>query len=109
MKPVHDVHDCGTGFKIFKYEGDRHARPPEHPGSAYLAGNALHSRTLRPVKRCHAILLSCNSIWALAASFPAKKIHLSRLLPGGNSSTCGRTSTPAAGGLPAIGPAERKC
>ena len=42
-----------SGFQILDDRGHRHPRAFQNPRAAYLAGNTLHRRTLRPIKTCH--------------------------------------------------------
>src|SRR5271167_3413727 len=53
MKLLDDLLDARTGLKILEHRRYRHTRAPEYPGAAPLARNALHCRTLRPIKGSH--------------------------------------------------------
>src|SRR5712691_12318735 len=53
VKPLGNLLNAGSGFKVFKDSRHRQARPAKHPCTAHLARNALDRRTLRPIKRSH--------------------------------------------------------
>ena len=46
VEPLHDFVDGGSGFEIFKHNGNRHTGVPENPGTADLAGDALYGGAL---------------------------------------------------------------
>src|ERR1039457_2676131 len=46
MEPLHNLVDRGAHFKIVKDDGNRGPRVPEDPGTAALAGDALHGGAL---------------------------------------------------------------
>ena len=51
--PFQDVVDIRPSFQILEDGGDWHPRAFQNPRSAHLAGNAFHSRTLRPIETRH--------------------------------------------------------
>src|SRR5579863_10013991 len=46
VEPLHDFVNGGSGFQVFKHNRNRHTGIPKQPGSAHLAGDALHGGTL---------------------------------------------------------------
>src|ERR1039457_1202690 len=53
VEPLHDfLYGC-TGFEVLEHSRNRHTGVLKHPCTAALAGDALHSGTLRPIETRH--------------------------------------------------------
>ncbi len=46
MEPLHDFVDSGSGFQVFKHDGQRHSCVLKHPGAADLAGDTVNGGAL---------------------------------------------------------------
>ena len=57
-KPFEELVHRRAAFQILEERLHRYACPREHPGPAYLAGNALHCRTLCPIQHASQTTLS---------------------------------------------------
>jgi len=42
--------EVGAGFDVLEDGSHVHARSPQHPRAAHVAGNALHGGALRPIE-----------------------------------------------------------
>jgi len=80
---LHQFINCYAVFQVFEYRRNGHTRVSEDPCAAYLSGDALHGRTLRPVEpRCAAGVIGAGNGQVYRACEQIRRVLLDLLTPG---------------------------